>query len=571
VMALSVAQRVPSLALLGVLGLAPRSRAAMVRAECLLLGGVGSVLGIGAGTVMAQVALAWLAGDLGGGYFPGVTPALQWSGGAAIAYGALGVAAAVAGGWLPARAAQRMAPALVLKGLAPAGRTAAPARLAVICLLGAAGLALAPPVAGLPIAAYFSVACLLVGGIASIPLVVRLLLARLPRPNGVVSLLAIERARHQHRNATIAIAGVVASLALSVALTVMVGSFRGSVASWLDQVLPAELYLRSASTSASADSVYLPDGLLEAVRTLPGVERAIGQRVVPVQLDPALPAVPLLARPLGDAATSLPLVGRLLPAAPGMLNVFVSEAVVSLYGATPGSTLTLPLPRQGMPGAAPQRAHVRGLWRDYACKHGAIALDAAEYQAATGDVRLNDLALWLRPGATATQVRADVKRLAGDTGLLEFASSAEVRATSLRIFDRSFAVTYWLQAVAIGIGLVGMATSFSAQVLARRREFGALVHLGLTRAQIGRLVALEGALWSGAGALLGSLLGLAVSVVLVKVVNPQSFHWTMELAVPWGRVALLVLGVVAGAALTSWLAARLALRANLAGLVKQDW
>ena len=67
-----------------------------------------------------------------------------------------------------------------------------------------------------------------------------------------------------------------------------------------------------------------------------------------------------------------------------------------------------------------------------------------------------------------------------DPGMLDFASSAELRKLSLRIFDRSFAVTYYLQAVAIGIGLIGIAASLSAQVLARRKEFGLLSHLGLT-------------------------------------------------------------------------------------------
>ena len=124
-----------------------------------------------------------------------------------------------------------------------------------------------------------------------------------------------------------------------------------------------------------------------------------------------------------------------------------------------------------------------------------------------------------------------------DGALLEFASAGEIRAPSLRIFDRSFAVTYWLQAVAIAIGLFGIAASFSAQVLARRKEFGLLAHLGLTRRQILAVVAAEGAVWTAVGALLGLLLGLAVSVVLVKVVNPQSFHWTMDLLLPWARLA----------------------------------
>ena len=117
-------------------------------------------------------------------------------------------------------------------------------------------------------------------------------------------------------------------------------------------------------------------------------------------------------------------------------------------------------------------------------------------------------------------------------------SAAELRRLSLRIFDRSFAVTYYLQAVAIAIGLVGIAASLSAQVLARRKEFGLLAHLGLTRAPgRSRVVAGEGAAWVAAGTLLGLALGLAVSVVLVYVVNPQSFHWTMDLVLPWRAAA----------------------------------
>ena len=126
-------------------------------------------------------------------------------------------------------------------------------------------------------------------------------------------------------------------------------------------------------------------------------------------------------------------------------------------------------------------------------------------------------------------------------------------------------------AAVVAIGLFGIAASFSAQVLARRKEFGALIHLGLTRGQVLQLVALEGALWSAAGTVLCLALGLAVSVVLVKVVNPQSFHWTMDLAVPWGRLALLCLAVVVSATLTAWLAARASARGAMALLVKEDW
>ena len=155
--------------------------------------------------------------------------------------------------------------------------------------------------------------------------------------------------------------------------------------------------------------------------------------------------------------------------------------------------------------------------------------------------------------------------------LLEFASASSIRAISLRIFDRSFAVTYWLQAVAIGIGLFGVAASFSAQVLARRKEFGLLVHLGLTRGQVLRVVALEGAAWTTLGAVAGLALGMAVAVVLVKVVNPQSFHWTMDLSLPTGHLLALGTAVVLAGTLTAWLAARAGAGHDAVLAVKEDW
>jgi putative ABC transport system permease protein len=155
--------------------------------------------------------------------------------------------------------------------------------------------------------------------------------------------------------------------------------------------------------------------------------------------------------------------------------------------------------------------------------------------------------------------------------VIEFASARELRAVSLRIFDRSFAVTYWLQAVAIGIGLFGIAASFSAQVLARRKEFGLLAHLGLTRGQVLRLVAAEGAAWTAIGSAAGLVLGLAVSVVLVHVVNPQSFHWTMDLMVPWARLLALCSAVVVAGTLTAWLSGRAAAGRDAVLAVKEDW
>ena len=474
------------------------------------------------------------------------------------------------GGWLPARTAQRMAPAQALKGLGGFDAASASPWVGPALIAAGVGLALLPPVLEIPLAAYVSVACLLLGGIACVPSAVAGLLRGIAPPRHALALLAVERARQQRSTATIAVAGVVASLSLAVALTVMVASFREAVTQWLDTVLPADLYGRAAAAGGAGDVVALPPALVSRAAELPGVLRAESQRVVQLQLDAGRPSVALISRPLVDAARALPLVGELLPLPPGETAAYVSEAMVSLYGAAPGTRLALPLPN-----GTRASVYVRGVWRDYARQFGAVTLAQADYRRLSGDERVNDLALWLQPGAASSDVQQRLRALATreglDGALLEFASSGEIRTLSLRIFDRSFAVTYWLQAVAIAIGLFGIAASFSAQVLARRKEFGLLAHLGLTRRQVLAVVAVEGAVWTGAGALLGLLLGLAVSVVLVKVVNPQSFHWTMELLLPWTRLAVLCAAVVVAGTLTAWLAARRAAGRQMALAVKEDW
>jgi putative ABC transport system permease protein len=574
VVALSVAQRTPGFALLGVLGLSARQRRRLVLLECAALGVAGSALGLLLGAGLASAALRWLAGDLGGGYFPGIAPRLQVDALGTAIFGALGVASALLGGWWPALQAEALAPAQALKGLGDS-RTTQPRAWPGLGLLalGVAG-SLSPPIAGLPLAAYAGVAALLLGGVALIPWLVHALLAALPnsrrgrKGRGALALLALQRARHQRHTASAAVAGVVASLALSVALTVMVASFRDGVSRWLDQVLPADLYARTSASSAAADQAWLPPDFARRAAALPGVLRVEAARVQALVFEPGRPTVTLIARPIAnpdDPAAALPLLAPALPADPALPGVYVSEAMVALYGAQAGSRLSIPLP-----GGTVQ-AQVRGVWRDYARQFGAIVIDDATYRRLTADTRINDLALWLAPGTDTAAVQAALRALLPDPTLLEFASSRELRQLSLRIFDRSFAVTHYLQVLAITIGLVGIAASLSAQVLARRKEFGLLAHLGLTRRQVVAVVAGEAAAWVAAGVLMGLALGLAISLVLVFVVNPQSFHWTMELVLPPARLAALALAVWLAGTATAALCARHAASRAAVLSVKEDW
>jgi putative ABC transport system permease protein len=446
VLSLSVAKRAQQFALLGVLGLGARARMALVLWESLILGLVGSVAGLALGTVLAALALQLLGGDLGGGFFSGAVPALQFNGWAALLYGGLGVLAALAGGWWPARFAQRLTPAQTLKGLGHLGTAQSGHWISLLCITLGLLLTAAPAVFGIALAAYVAIALLLLGGITGLPWLIGVLLGWLtPRlSRQTVPLLALERARRQSDTAAVAVSGVVASLSLAVALTVMVASFRESVTHWLDLMLPADLYVRSAGNLAATDTVFFNPEFVAAASRLPGVKKLQSQRMLPLQLQSDQAAVSLLARELGDPTRTLPLLQPPVAVPEGMVGVFVSEAVVDLFGARPGQVFPL-LSQTFMPLAQSGKAKsviffVAAVWRDYARQNGAIVMDRSTFEDLTGDRRSNELSLWLHDAQSAADVQRALLTLAGPQaargadpvtgtgGLLEFGTTAQIRA-----------------------------------------------------------------------------------------------------------------------------------------------
>jgi putative ABC transport system permease protein len=202
---------------------------------------------------------------------------------------------------------------------------------------------------------------------------------------------------------------------------------------------------------------------------------------------------------------------------------------------------------------------------------GAVVITRADYRRLSGDTRITDAALWPAPGQGIADLEQRVRTRLGKVGSLEFARPGEIVGASLKIFDRSFAVTYLLEAVAVLVGVFGVGVSFSAQALARRREFGVLRHLGMTRRQIGAMLALEGLLLTLLGIATGLLLGWINALILIDVVNPQSFHWTMQLAMPWRLLALLAIALLAAATLTALISARRAMSGQVVQAVREDW
>jgi putative ABC transport system permease protein len=564
--ALEVARRRGEHALLRVLGLARGGLARLVLAEAAAVGGAGAALGLALGHAFALAAVRASGGDLGAGMFRGLSPAIGFAPGAALAYLGAGVAVALAGAALPALEAARTPPAQALKAGDEQRLFARAISLRPGIALLAAGslLALLPAVQGVPLFGYLAIACLLVGGILLMPLAQQRAFRALPLGRRASFALALEQLRGAPGQAMVSLAAIVASFSLMVAMAIMVASFRASVDRWLAAVLPAELYLR---TTHAGETAHLDARFEARVRKLPQVARADFLRSTRVTLDPARPVVALLARdvPAGGLEASLPLIGARHARRPGdPPPAWVSEALAERYGAAPGTRLRLAL------GGRHHEFLVAGVWRDYARQHGAVVLERPTYAALSGDGRANDAALWLAPGARPEDAMRAIRALRGGE-FLEFAAPGEIRAVSLAIFDRSFAVTYAMEAVAVLVGLFGLSSSLGAIVLARRREFGVLRHLGMTRREIGAMLAAEGGLLALLGAAAGLALGAAISLVLVFVVNRQSFGWSMDLHPPYAFLGALTVLLLLLAMLTAWISGREAMGMAPVRAVKEDW
>lgn len=570
--ALSVVRQRAQLALVAVLGASSRWVQATVVAQGTAIAAAGTALGVPAGLLLAWALLKWIGGDLGGGYFAGSTPQLRPGIAPLVGFTLLGITVGAAAAWLPAREAARTPAAHALRSGASEQALAGLSRRgpAMLLMVASVLLAAAPPVAGLPIPAYLSIACLLLAGIAAVPwLVGRLFsllpqLARRPLWKSPAAWFATLRVAQAPGLAAGTVAGVVASFALTVAMVIMVASFRDSVARWLDTVLPADLYV--GAPAAGGRAAFDP-ALRARIEQVPGVRSVQLLRAVELTLDAQRPPVALLARPVdpGAAARTLPLTGSALTAPADTIPVYVSEAMVDLYGFKPGSIVSLPI------GDGRARFFVAAVWRDYARQFGAVTIDAATYQRLTGDMTATDLSIWLDEGTDAAVAIARIRAAVPPLAAAELRSAQQLRALSLAIFDRSFAMTYLLEAAALIVALFGIATSYAGQALARAREFGVLRHLGVTRRQIGAQIAIEGGLLTAFGTVWGGLVGFAIALLLIHRVNPQSFHWTMELNMPWLPVLSSALLLAACGAAAALLAARAATAGAPLRAVREDW
>jgi putative ABC transport system permease protein len=568
--ALSVLRRRRALGLLRALGATRGELEIALIGEGAVLGLAGSLLGVLLGALSAAALLRLLSGDLGNGQLHAAGAVLYAAPPSLFGFLGIGTVVAGAGAWLPARAAARRAPALALKGgdLDP-GAAALRGWVVGVALLALGALfATLPAVGGLPLFGYAAIAALLFGAVLLVPVLTVRILRLAPRTGRVVADTALAQLKDNIGFSTLSLASIIVSFSLMVAMAIMVYSFRMSFDHWLGKLLPADLQLREPLGN---DTAYWSPSEQAAVAAIPGVSRAEFRRTRPLLVDPSRPAVALIARCATPAEAagelplmhSLPLGTRSGPDGGPARPAWISEATQDLYGYRLGDAIDLPL------AGRMQRFTVQGVWRDYARAFGAVVITRTDYIAATGDRNANEGSLWLGAGTTATAAEAALRAALGTAP--EILSSTALREKSLKIFDRAFAITYALEGIAVLIGLMGVSFAASSTALARRAEFGMLRHLGMLRRQVIGMLASEGILMSTVGVVYGLALGVGLSLVLVFVVNRQSFNWSIDLAVPVWQLLVLSVTLIAAAAVTAVWSGRAAMNQDTVRAVREDW
>jgi putative ABC transport system permease protein len=206
-------------------------------------------------------------------------------------------------------------------------------------------------------------------------------------------------------------------------------------------------------------------------------------------LAPDRPPVTLVVRE--GAAAQVPPLGQTIQAPAGRVSIRVSEPAARLYHLAPGATLWLPLGGRRLP------AFVTALYRDYARQEGAITIESAAYTALTHDPLRGEAAVHLAPGADPDAVMRALNQAMPPAvaDMVQIVPTRLLKTRALAIFDRSFAITYGLEIIAVLVGLAGVAATTSAQTIARTREFSMLRHLGVTRGQVVAMLGIEGPCW----------------------------------------------------------------------------
>jgi putative ABC transport system permease protein len=535
---ISVVRRRVEIGILRALGAARASVFGMFMLEALMIGAVGSALGIGLGRLMAEGLVGLISVTINALYTSSRPAAISLTWETGIMAAASGLVVALCAALGPALEAMKVTPQEAMARGSRERRVARRTRrylvFAILVGSGAYVASQQEPWNGSPIFGYLSVVLAIAAAALVAPAltvaVVALGKGAIRRTLGVGGLIAAQGLVSSLGRTSVVVAALATAIAMMASVAIMVGSFRETVIVWLDTQLRADIYMRAMGPAAPGVFPPISPDVAKLVKGIDGVEAVDVFSGMEIRYGGSRSALG------GEDIDILFRYGRfkflrgeerdeVIQSLKGQNRAAVTQAFANKYKLHVGDKFVLPL------GDEKPAFTVAGIYYDYASERGFVTLDRAVLLKYLPTASPTNLAIYLKPGADHASALRTIRDRTAAYGV-EVSRNELLRADAVKIFDRTFAVTWALEGVAIIVAMLGAANSLLAMVLDRRREFGLLRYLGGATEQIRRTVLVEAGLVGLLANLLGLALGFALSLVLIYVINVQSFGWSIQFHPP---------------------------------------
>ncbi|HEX3683691.1 MAG TPA: ABC transporter permease [Bryobacteraceae bacterium] len=543
--------------------------------ESLLFAIAGSGLGLLLGRIMAVAAVRLVGNTVQSLYVSSQPSAVQLTAEAIVTGVGLGVAVSILAALGPAFEASRIAPVEAMaRGRNEYDATVRSRRAAgsaMFAFAAAAVLTQLPPVNGQPLFAYLSVALSIFATAAAIPSVtaffVHLTQRTVERLLGVEALLAVRSLRASLGRTSVLTAALSTAIAMTVSVGIMVGSFRETVRVWMGGELKADFYLRPAGPSAADRHPTLSPELPEKIKRIPGVLAVERLRAYQIYYDglPATLAATEMTNPQSTTGIRfLPGEDRktILSKFPTGDYAVVSEPFANKHNVHPGSVLRIPLARTA------HSFQVLGVYYDYSTS-GFIDIDRGVLLRYLPDPSPSSLAVYVRSAGDRAEIRKAIGQAISGHPVMVF-TNGDLRRGAIAVFDRTFSITYALEAVAVVVAIMGIAGALLAMAIDRRREFALIRFLGAARPQVRRIILCEAGLLGLLASGIGLALGTALSLILIFVINKQSFGWTIQFHWPIALLLTALTGVYLATVLAGLYPARAVNRMNPIEVIHEE-
>lgn len=563
----AVVRRRSEIAILRSLGVEPGAIQRAWLVEAFALGILGGVAGAGLGLLAAQVSVRWVGRTVNALYYASSAEDAAMSSAEWLGALALSIGASLLAGWWPARGAARTPPAQLLGRQSTASPVAWARQhpLLGIAIAGIGGMcALLPPLrfdggVRFPLGGYAAALLwILAGGILGGTVLAWT--ARWLRPLGrfsVIGRLAVSPLLQPSGRHVLATAGLICAVAMTAGMMILVGSFDRTMRGWVGRTFQADLYVSSSGAQSASTDNRLSPATWQALIAHPEVADANVLHACEVGLPGG--ATILAGGDLGFMERQISLswvqapeegagvFARAAASDGGVTPVLVSESFSERFRQGRGDRLTLPTP------AGPQPLRIDGVFADYGNERGSIVIDRRHYTNWFRTDLAASVIVRLKHPDQVESVRAEW--LAAYPGL-QILSQTHLRSEILRIFRQTFAITYALEAIGLAVAVLGLAMTLASVLIERRPDWTTLRALGLRPGELARVAALEGLLLAGVGLFVGLIVSFALGWLLIRVINKQTFGWTLEMASPWGPLLMLGLLVLAGAGGVSYAVGR---------------